>query len=106
MFTCRLRDHYKRIKIKTDQMLASATRVGVKLRVKTNKKEENSGNEEEATGVLPGGQHRTKHSETAVPSTGTTILSLKDMVAAPDDRQSWPPTLSQLREPVLDLVEK
>ena len=46
----------------------------------------------------------TKHSEPAVPSTGTTtILSLKDMVAAPDDRQSWPPTLSQLREPVLDL---
>ena len=65
-----------------------------------NKKEEE--NEEE----LPGGQHRTEHSEPAVPSTGTTTISLKDMVAAPDDRRSWPPTLSQLREPVMDLVEK
>ena len=35
-------------------------------------------------------------------TTGTTAISLQDMVAAPDNEV---PTLSQLREPVLDLVE-
>ena len=69
----RLRNNV-RIRNKTDQKLASATRVvlGVKLRVKTimtcNKKGEE--NEEE----LPGGQHRTEHSEPAVRSTGTTTI--------------------------------
>ena len=88
-------------------MLATVTRLllAPKLNIKRQiidkrKGEDDSGCGERAAGVLQGGQNTTGH------STGTTaILSLQDMVAASDNDQSQRPTLSQLREPVLDLVK-
>ena len=95
----------KKIKTKTDQMLATVTRLllALKLKIKREivvkrKGESGSGSEQGAATVLQSGLKLTAYSEA---TTGTTTISLQDMVAAPDNEE---PTLSQLREPVLDLV--
>ena len=95
----------KKIKTKTDQMLATVTRLllALKLKIKREiidkrKGESGSGGGQGAAAVLQSGLKLTAYSEA---TTGTTTISLQDMVAAPDNEE---PTLSQLREPVLDLV--
>ena len=117
----RLRKNEK-IKSKTDEMLASATKFllalkkkrfilvvkkKIKRRIMTKREGEQSNGAEEGTGgVLESKKYFTEHSESAPPTTTTTIISLKEMVTAPDDWQSQQSTSCQLREPVLDLVEK
>ena len=95
----------KKIKTKTDQMLATVTRLllALKLKIKREiiykrKGESGSSGGQGAATVLQSGLKLTVHSEA---TTGTTTISLQDMVAAPDNEE---PTLSQLREPVLDLL--
>ena len=96
----------KKIKTKTDQMLATVTRLllALKLKIKREivdkmKEESGSGSGERAAAVLQSGRSITGHSGAA---TKTTTISLQDMVAAPDNEE---PTLSQLREPVMDVIE-
>ena len=117
----RLRKNDK-IKSKTDEMLASATTFllalkmkkrfilvvkKMKRRIMTKREgEQSNGAEEREGGVLESTKYFTERSESAPPTTATTIISLKEMVAAPDDWQSQQSTSCQLREPVLDLVEK
>ena len=86
-------------------MLATVTRLllALKLKIKREivykrKGESGSGGGQGAAAVLQSGLKLTAHSEA---TTGTTTISLQDMVAAPDNEE---PTLSQLREPVLDLA--
>ena len=57
--------------------------------------------------VLQSGQPLTGGSESTSPSAQpeTTILSLQDMIAAPDNDLSWQPSSSQPREPVMDFLE-
>ena len=116
----RLRKNAK-IKSNTDEMLASATKFLLALKMKKRfilvvKKmkrgvmtkregEQSNGAEEGAGGVLESTKYFTECSESAPSTTATTIISLKEMVAAPDDWQSQQSTSCQLREPVLDLVE-
>ena len=95
----------KKIKTKTDQMLATVTRLllALKLKIKREivdkrKGESGSGGGQGAAAVLQSGLKLTAYSDA---TTGTTTISLQDMVAAPDNEE---PTLSQLREPVMDLV--
>ena len=92
--------------IKTDQMIDTVTRLpfALKLRIKREvmnkrKREDGSGGEEGAAGVFYMEQSL---SGCLKATTATTTISLQDMVAAPDNVA---PPLSQLREPVLDLVE-
>ena len=96
----------KKIKTKTDQMLATATRLLPALKLKIKRKiigkrkgESGNGGGEGASAVLQSGRSITRHSAAA---TKTTTISLQDMVAAPDNEEA---TLSQLREPVMDVVE-
>ena len=92
--------------IKTDQMIDTVTKLpfALKLKIKRDvinkrKREDGSGGEEGAAGVFHKGQSDPGSSKA---TTGTTTISLQDMVAAPDNEE---PTLSQLREPVLELIE-
>ena len=92
--------------IKTDQMLVTVTKFpfALKLKIKRDvinkrKREDGTGGEEGAAGVFHKGQSDSGSSKA---TTGTTTISLQDMVAAPDNEE---PTLSQLREPVLELIE-
>ena len=92
--------------IKTDQMIDTVTRLpfALKLKIKREvinkrKRKDGSGGEEGAAGVFHKGQSDSGSSKA---TRITTTISLQDMVAAPDNKV---PTMSQLREPVLDLVE-
>ena len=99
----------KKIKTKTDQILATVTRLllvlklNIKREIIDRRKGKDDSSGERAAGMLQGGQSLTGHSEGPIRTSA--ILSLQDMMAAPDNDQSQRPTLSQLREPVLDLVE-
>ena len=93
----------KRIETKTSKMLAKVMRFFLTLKLKNKreiidkkKREDGSGGREGAAAVLQSGRSPTGRYEAA---TGTTTISLRDMVAAPDNEEP------QLREPVLDLVE-
>ena len=104
----------ERIKTKMDQMLAMTTAffLALKLRIKKGivvkrEGEESSCHAEGGTGVLQSARHYTASSEPfTVPQTVTTMISLQDMVAAPDNGESLQPSSFQLREPVLDFLEK
>ena len=87
-------------------MLATVTRLllALKLKIKREivdkrKGESGSGGRQGAAVVLQSGRCITRCCDA---TTGTTIISLQDMVAAPDNEE---PTLSHLREPVMDVVE-
>ena len=92
--------------IKTDQMLDTVTKLPFALKPKIKREVRNKGKREDGTGGEEGavGVFYMEQSLSGCPkaTTGTTTISLQDMVAAPDNEE---PTLSQLREPVLDLVE-
>ena len=91
---------------KTDQMIDIVTKLpfALKLKIKREvlnkrKRKDGSGGEERAVGV-----YYMEQSISGCPKAtkGTTTISLQNMVAAPDNEE---PTLSQLREPVLELIE-
>ena len=91
---------------KTDQMIDTVTKLpfALKLKIKREvinkrKREDGSGGEKRAVGVFYMEQSLSGCPKATI---GTTTISLQDMVAAPDNEE---PTLSQLREPVLDLIE-
>ena len=105
----RLRNN-ERSRNKTNQFFASVSSVFLylKLRIKkesvVERKEESScARDMGATGVLQSVRYVSGPSE---PFTASTVISLQDMAAAPDSGQSRQPSPSQLREPVLDFLEK
>ena len=100
----------QKLKAKTDLVLGKVTGflLAVKLRIKREmiaKKEEEECNREGAAEVLQSGQYLSGYSE-SFKEPPTTTISLQDMVAAPDNGRSWQPTSFQLREPVMDFLEK
>ena len=105
----RLRNN-ERIRIKTNQIFASVSNVFLylKLRIKKEtvikrKEEDSCARDIGDTEVLQSVRYVSGPSE---PFTASTVISLQDMAAAPDSGQSRHSSSSQLREPVLDFIEK
>ena len=73
------------------------------------KRQEDSGRENEgATAMSDGGnEYSTAFSDIfTVSQIKTTTMGLQDMIAAPDDGQPQQPSSPQLREPVLEFLDK
>ena len=94
-------------------MLAQAIKLGkgrviLEKMAKIEREEGGSADDERATGGSEGGEkYSTGHSDLeSTCQTHRTTMTLQDMIATPDEGQSQEPSSPQLREPVLEFLDK